>query len=198
MENKTPDKQYWDSLYQNHDTGWDIGYPSPALQAYIDQLTEKNKSILIPGCGNSYEAEYLLRNGFTDVTLVDISPSLTATLESKFAHYLGRQLKIITGDFFDLGGHYDLIFEQTFLSALHPSLRIDYINKMHELLKPAGKLVGMLFSCPFEGGPPFGGSKDEYEKLFKEKFKIKLLEPCYNSIERRKGSEVFFIISPKT
>jgi len=197
MVNKTSDKQYWDSLYQSNDTGWDIGYPSPALKEYIDQLTDKEQSILIPGCGNSYEAKYLLEKGFTNVTLIDISPLLTTSLENKFSRYLDKQLKIITGDFFNLVGQYDLILEQTFLSALDPSLRLNYANKMHELLRPGGTLAGVLFSCPFEGGPPFGGSKDEYEKLFQKKFEIKVLEPCYNSIERRAGNEVFINLKSK-
>ena len=197
MENKTSDQQYWDSLYQTHDTSWDIGYPSPALKEYIDQLTDKNQSILIPGCGNSYEADYLLKQGFTHITLIDISPSLTATLETKFRSYLGKQLNIITGNFFDLSGHYDLILEQTFLSALQPSLRTSYANKMHELLSPGGKLVGVLFSRTFDEGPPFGGSQEEYINLFNQKFEIRILEPCYNSIDRREGTEVFINVKAK-
>lgn len=198
MANKTLDQQYWENLYQSHDTGWDIGYPSPPLKAYIDQLTDRNKAILIPGCGNSYEAEYLLANGFTDVTLVDISPSLTEALRSKFSAYADNQLKVITGNFFDLTGQYDQILEQTFFCALNPSLRKDYARKMHELLKPGGKLAGVMFNCSFEeDGPPFSGSKEEYEQLFKEDFDIRVLEPCYNSIERRAGREVFINITPR-
>lgn len=197
MKNKLSDQQYWNNLYQTQDTAWDIGYPSPALKEYIDQLTDKNQSVLIPGCGNSYEADYLLKQGFTHITLIDISPLLTATLETKFRSYLGKQLNIITGNFFDLAGRYDLILEQTFLSALHPSLRTKYANKMHELLNPGGKLVGVLFNRTFEEGPPFGGSQEEYINLFKEKFEIKTLEPCYNSIDRREGTEVFINVKAK-
>lgn len=194
---QTLDQQFWDSLYQSRDTGWDIGHPSSPLKAYIDQLTGKDRSILIPGCGNSYEAEYLLGKGFTDVTLVDISPSLTAALKNKFSTYIDRQLKVITGNFFDLKGQFDLILEQTFLCALDPSLRKNYALKMHELLKPGGRLTGVLFDCTFEGGPPFSGSKEEYENLFKEKFDIRIMAPCYNSIEKRAGRELFFSIIPK-
>lgn len=87
MTSKKHDGQYWDNLYLNKDTGWDIGYPSPALKEYIDQLSNKDQSILIPGCGNSYEAKYLLEKKFTSVTLIDISPLLTASLEKKFSFF---------------------------------------------------------------------------------------------------------------
>ena len=191
------DPQYWNSLYQQKETRWDIGYPSTPLKEYIDQVTDKNQSILIPGCGNSYEAEYLLQNGFTNITLIDIASLLTAALEKKFNNYLNKELTIITGDFFELSNQYDLIFEQTFFCALDPSLRKSYVKKMYELLKPGGILVGVLFNRSFEGGPPFGGTQKEYEELFKEKFEIIKLEPCYNSIEPRAGSEVFINVKRK-
>jgi SAM-dependent methyltransferase len=185
------DPQYWNNRYQQAETQWDIGYPSTPLKEYIDQVTDKNQSILIPGCGNSYEAEYLLQNGFSNITLIDIASLLTAELEKKFNNYLNKELTIITGDFFELSNQYDLIIEQTFFCALDPALRKSYVKKMHELLKPGGRLVGVLFNRSFEGGPPFGGSQDEYEELFKEKFEIIKLEPCYNSIQPREGAEVF-------
>lgn len=190
MENKAG-QQYWDQLYQSRETRWDIGYPSPPLKEYIDQLKDKQQSILIPGCGNSYEAGYILAKGFTDLTLIDVSPSLTSSLQEKFGHYLGKQLQIITGDFFEHKGQYDLILEQTFFCALPPSSRPAYVQQMHKLLKPGGKLVGVLFNRLFEeAGPPFGGTVEEYKELFQEKFLIEM-EPCYNSIEKRMGSEVF-------
>ncbi|HEX2847637.1 MAG TPA: methyltransferase [Chitinophagaceae bacterium] len=191
METKAG-QQYWDQLYQNKETRWDIGYPSPPLKEYIDQLENKQQSILIPGCGNSYEAGYILARGFTDLTLIDISPSLTSSLEEKFKHYLDKQLQIITGDFFELKGKYDLILEQTFFCALPPSNRYAYMQQMHKLLKPGGKLVGVLFNRLFEeAGPPFGGTVEEYKELFQEKFLIETMELCYNSIEKRMGTEVF-------
>lgn len=191
MENKTA-KQYWDQLYQNKETRWDIGYPSPPLKEYIDQLEDKQQAILIPGCGNSYEAAYLLDNGFTNLTLIDISSSLTSSLENKFRKYLGKQLQIITGDFFELKGKYDLVLEQTFFCALPPASRPAYVQQINNLLNPGGKLVGVLFNRLFEDdGPPFGGTTEEYKELFEEKFSIKTMEPCYNSIEKRAGSEVF-------
>jgi SAM-dependent methyltransferase len=184
---------YWDERYQTEQTSWDIGYISTPLKAYFDQLTNKHLAILIPGCGNSYEAEYLLQQGFTNITLVDISPLLTQKLVGKFNQYLHHQLHIITGDFFAIEGQYDLIIEQTFFCALQPSLRKDYVHKMHELLKPGGKLVGVLFNRTFEGGPPFGGSVEEYKSLFEQKFTLHTLTPCYNSIPPRSGAEVFMI-----
>ncbi len=185
------DENYWSNRYQNNTTGWDIGSISQPLKEYVDQLEDKNISILIPGCGNSYEAEYLLQNGFTNIILIDISALLCKQLEIKLAAYLHNRLEIICQDFFDHKGQYDLILEQTFFCALDPLLRKKYAAKMHELLKPGGKLVGVLFNKNFEGGPPFAGNENEYRQLFQQQFSIVKMEPCYNSVAPRSGSELF-------
>ncbi len=185
------DEAYWSGRYSNHTTGWDIGAVSTPLKEYIDQLQDKNIAILIPGCGNSYEAEYLLQKGFSNITLIDISAVLCNNLEQKLQPYLSSGLKIICADFFELQGQYDLIIEQTFFCALDPTLRRAYLDKMHQLLKPGGKLVGVLFNRSFEGGPPFGGSEKEYCELFQQQFNIAIMKECYNSIAPRKGAELF-------
>lgn len=72
---------------------------------------------------------------------------------------------LICDDFFNHQNQYDLIVEQTFFCALDPKLRNNYIKKIHELLKPKGKLVGLLFNIPLNTThPPFGGN--EYVKQF--------------------------------
>ena len=188
------DQQYWNSRYREESTGWDIGAASPPLVAYFDQLTDKSVSILIPGCGNAHEAEYLLTKGFTNITLVDISPMLITHLKKKFRNEEGKQLQIIQDDFFNITGSFDLIVEQTFFCALRPNHRERYCNKMSELLKPKGKLVGLLFDRMFVSSPPFGGTEAEYVKLFSSHFYIETMGPCTNSIAPRQGSELFFIM----
>lgn len=183
------DLSYWDRQYQKGETPWALRRVSPPLRAYFDQIEDKTREILIPGCGNSYEAGYLLDQGFTSLTLVDISEGLTEKLRSQFVD----TLRVITADFFDLTGQYHLIIEQTFFCALDPSLRPAYIEKTFDLLRPGGKLVGLLFDRDFQGGPPFGGSRDDYEMLLGKRFTIRTLEPCHNSIKPRAGTELFFI-----
>jgi SAM-dependent methyltransferase len=187
------DKQFWNQCYLDGSTGWDLGKVSEPIAAYIDQLTDKNLRILIPGCGNAYEAAYLAEKGFADITLIDIAPELAKKIRQQFEHQ--PAIKVIEGDFFELSGQYDLILEQTFFCALDPALRTDYVEKMYQLLTPGGKIAGVLFDKNFENqGPPFGGSVQEYRKLFENKFRILKLEACYNSAAPRAGSEVFIIL----
>lgn len=189
-------QQFWDEKYQKGLTGWDIGAVSTPIKEYIDQLEDKSIKILIPGGGNSYEAEYLFHNGFSNVYVMDISKEPLKNIKSRIPDFPSSHL--LHQNFFTAEGQYDLIFEQTFFCAISPSKRTDYVNKMHELLKPNGYLVGLLFQIPLnDDHPPFGGNKTEYQNLFKEKFEIDIMETAYNSISPRAGNELFIKMKKK-
>ena len=184
------DQTYWDNQYQANTMGWDLGQVSPPIKAYIETIDNKEAKILIPGCGNTYEAEYLLKQGFTNVTVIDIAPTLVENLKQKFEN--NKNITIILGDFFEHQGNYDYIIEQTFFCALPPIMRQKYVWKMHQLLSNHGKLVGLLFNRDFEVSPPFGGSLKEYEQLFYKAFNFNSISLAGNSMPSRANSELFF------
>jgi SAM-dependent methyltransferase len=197
METDFLSKDYWNNRYAENATAWDIGTVSQPLKTYIDQLVNKEISILIPGGGNGHEAVYLAENGFTNITVVDLSPIALNSLKEIFEHKHIQSIKLICADFFELQGSYDLILEQTFFCALDPKLREDYIRKMSELVGDNGKLVGLLFNTDFKVSPPFGGNISDYQVQFSKHFEILKMEPCFNSISRRAGTELFFMCKLK-
>ncbi|TCK66614.1 thiopurine S-methyltransferase [Winogradskyella wandonensis] len=187
---------YWEERYLKETTGWNIGEISRPLKEYINQLEDKSLSILIPGAGNGYETEYLWLSGFKNVHMLDIARQPLLNFSTRVPNFPKQQL--INDDFFNLEMKFDLILEQTFFCALEPSLRKDYAQKMSSLLRDKGKLSGILFNFELtEQGPPFGGDIKSYKILFEKYFKIKTLEPAYNSIEQRKDKELFFIFEKK-
>ena len=117
-------KNFWENRYSGKDTGWDIGYISTPLKEYIDQLKDKSIKILIPGCGNSYEAEYLLKNGFKNVFVADYALQPLENLKKRIPEFPDTQL--LHKDFFEINEKFDLIIEQTFFCALDPCLREKY------------------------------------------------------------------------
>ena len=188
-------KTYWETRYQNNETGWDTGTITTPLKEYIDQLANKDLKILIPGAGNGYEFDYLIQKGFTNVFVIDIAPSPLESIKKRNPKYSNQ---IVLGDFFELDETFDLILEQTFFCALNPKLRPNYVSKMHQLLRSNGKLVGLLFDFPLtHEGPPFGGSLEAYLKLFSAQFHLKTIEKAYNSIKPRENKELFFIFEAK-
>jgi SAM-dependent methyltransferase len=182
-------EQFWENRWLDNNIGWDLGEVSPPIKSYINQLEDKTIKILIPGCGNAYEAEYLLAKGFNNVFIVEISKTAIKTFKNRCPQFSIDN--IIEDDFFKICGQYDLIIEQTLFCALEPIFRKNYVEQMTKLLKPGGKLVGLLFNRYFSEGPPFGGDFELYKILFSEDFKLETLKPCYNSIEPRQGTELF-------
>ena len=188
---QSPDVKYWNDLYLNNDKPWDMGSASTPLKEYFDQLTNKHLSILIPGAGNAYEAEYLVNAGFTNVFVCDIAPIPLQNLLSRCPQIGVKHL--LEEDFFELKDKkFDLIIEQTFFCAIDPSLREKYFQKVNELLNKNGKLVGVLFNDKLnDNKPPYGGTKEEYQNYFKDLFKVNVYETAYNSIKPRAGRELF-------
>ncbi|MEC5157323.1 methyltransferase domain-containing protein [Chryseobacterium sp. MP_3.2] len=184
------DANYWERKWQNSETGWDLGQSCPAMEAYIEHYQNPEAKILIPGCGNAYEADFLWNLGYRNITVLDFAPKAVDYLLEKFNGKEG--IEVICENFFDHSGSYDLILEQTFFCALPPLMRNNYAHKMHDLLHQKGRLVGVLFNRNFEqNGPPFGGSISEYELIFKNYFQIIKLEKCETSLPARQETEAF-------
>lgn len=187
---KVLNKEFWDERYQNNDIGWDVGEITTPLKEYFDQLEDKTLSVLIPGAGNSYEAEYLHNLGFTNVVVIDIAPTAILKFKERVVGFPERN--IINTNFFEFSGQFDLIIEQTFFCAIDKQLRSTYAEQAHKLLNPKGKIVGLMFSTPLnEDHPPFGGSVNEYKTYFNPLFDVQVMEMAHNSIEPRAGREVF-------
>ena len=176
----------WNQRYISKNTGWDVGKITQPLKEYFDQLHSKNIKILIPGCGNSYEAEYLIKLGFKNVTIVDFSEKALNNFKLRVPEFPDSQM--ICDNFFNIDGNFDLIIEQTFFCAIATNKRNEYARKVHSLLNKNGKLVGLMFNGPmYSDHPPFGGSIKEYKSFFSCLFNYKYFEPEYNTISSKNG-----------
>lgn len=194
------EQQYWTQRYNEQQTGWDIGYPSTPIKEYVDQLKNTSIEILIPGAGNAYEAEYLWKQGFKNVHILDISEVPLKQFKKRNPDFPVSQIH--QADFFEFQGQYDLIIEQTFFCSLVPSneFRNAYSKHMGELLKLTGKLIGVWFDIPLSSDMekrPFGGNKELYISYLSEFLKTITFDRCYNSIPPRQGNELFGIFEKK-
>jgi SAM-dependent methyltransferase len=201
MSNESNESQadFWQLRYEKDSTGWDMGEVSPPLKAYIDQLPKsaKDQAILVAGAGNAYEVGYLHEQGFTNVTLVDFAAAPIQAFAARYPSFptenlIGADFFTLSSTDFRLRGTFDLVLEQTFFCAINPTRRDEYVQQMSALLKPQGKLVGLLFDQKFGNDyPPFGGSADEYRQRFAPYFDIEIMAPCHNSHPARQGNELF-------
>ncbi|MCF6364600.1 MAG: TPMT family class I SAM-dependent methyltransferase [Bacteroidales bacterium] len=189
-------QEYWNNLYKNKTLGWDIGYISPPLKEYFNQIADKNLKILIPGGGSGYEAKYLYKNGFINTFYLDYSELAINNFKTDHPDFPDTQ--IINQDFFEHCNKYDLIIELAFFTSVEPENRKKLANKMYELLNTGGKYVGLFFNHEFKlNKPPYGAIKETYLELIKDLFDVKTFEIAHNSIKPRKGRELFFIFEKK-
>ena len=192
----THDEAYWTARYRENQTQWDAGQITTPLKQYIDQLTDKHQLLLIPGCGFALEAVFLHKIVLKNFHLFDIAEYPLAVFLKKNPSFPSSHL--IHNDFFNLDVKFDLIIEQTFFCALHPSQRSIYCQKMKDLLTRSGRLIGVLFEDElFSDHPPYGGDRVEYIQHFEPYFEFKVFERCYNSIKPRENRELFINLLPK-
>ncbi|KAI1135623.1 S-adenosyl-L-methionine-dependent methyltransferase [Hypoxylon sp. FL0543] len=141
---------------------------------------------LVPGCGKGYDVVMLALHGF-NVYGLDVSRKAVETAQEYAATELREpsaynfafeddylelspgSLKFIEGDFFktdwekeiEIDGFqgFDLIYDYTFLCALHPGMRKDWACRMSDLLAQNGVLACLEFPLYKEltaPGPPWG------------------------------------------
>lgn len=190
------DEKYWTNRYHNSQTGWDVGEITTPLKKYFHGLLNKELRILIPGAGNGYEAAYLHSQGFKNVYMLDLSQVPLQQFAAHNPHFPAEHL--LEGDFFDLSDTFDLMVEQTFFCALDPALRPAYVRQAAAVLKPGGRLAGLLFDAPLnDDQPPFGGNREQYLPLFEPHFRIHKFERAYNSIAPRAGMELWIELVKK-
>ena len=135
------EEEFWENRWKNQETGWDMGSISAPLKAYFDQLEDKSLKILIPGCGNAYEAQYLWENGFSNVFVMDISKTALESFSRRFKTFPNDQM--LLEDFFQHQGKYhsgDFIgFGLLECSNCHHKTEISHYSEVIDCSECGGK-----------------------------------------------------------
>ena len=199
------DAEYWNHRYKNQRTGWDIGHANHGLVEEVKSRFPKSTKILIPGAGRAHEAEALWQAGFLNTYVCDWAQEAFTDLRTSkvlakaFSSTEDINARLIVEDFFKVEDAFDLILEQTFFCAIDPSKRESYVEQAFSLLKPVGKWMGIFFDCHFPTeGPPFGGDKETYVRLFSKRFEVVELNRFDRSIVPRQGKELLGLMYCKS
>lgn len=79
----------------------------------------------------------------------------------------------------DLGGQFDVVYDYTFLCALHPTLRTKWAARMADLVKPNAFLIALMFPlAEYPDGPPYSMTTELYEELLSDKFEKVFMRDC--------------------
>jgi SAM-dependent methyltransferase len=173
----------WDDHYQRNDTPWDKGAPAPPLLEWLAQPGHfLAGDVLVPGCGFGHDVRAIAAAGRpATICGLDVSPAALARARQQPA--VGAE-SYLEADLFnlppELRGRFDWVFEHTCFCAIDPARRPEYVDAVAAALRPGGRLLAIFYLTPWHhgesappgGGPPFGATKDELDRLFAPRFDL--------------------------
>lgn len=177
---------FWDERFERGFMPWDQAGVPEAFRSFAER--HRGSAVLIPGCGSAYEAVLLARLG-NPVRAIDFSPAAVAAAQQQ----LGEQYALLVeqADFFTYEPPFKphWIYERAFLCALPLARRIDYAQRMADLLPAGALLAGFYFIGATPKGPPFGIERAELNALLTPYFDLVEDEAVNDSIAVFAGRE---------
>jgi SAM-dependent methyltransferase len=161
---------FWNQRYASGETPWTLHAIPAALCSFVKRRRRRG-TVLIPGCGTDLEVFQFFQTAGFEVTAIDFSSVAVAQTRKALRNFDGQ---IIRGDFFkfDFQNRFDLIYERTFLCALHPRRWSQYAKRVAQLLRPRGKLAGIFFYGKEPEPPPYPLSEARAAQIFGKYFRL--------------------------
>ncbi|PMG20951.1 thiopurine S-methyltransferase [Vibrio splendidus] len=182
--------EFWHNKWAANQIGFHLEDVNPLLIEFWKKTEPSyEKNVFVPLCGKSEDLIWLATK-HSDVQGVELSqiavraffsehlytPTVTQ-INGQHELYQFDELNVYTGDYFSAPIQpVDIIYDRASLVALPAEMRVQYIERLKQLLKPGGKilLVTLDYDQSEMAGPPFSVPKLEIDKLFAG-YKITLL-----------------------
>ena len=188
---------FWNQRYAAGETPWVLQEIPLTLRAFLQRSGARGR-VLIPGCGTDHRVVQAFADAGFKITAIDFSPVAIAETKKALGNFRSkckprrREIaKIIRADFFksDFGGHFDLVYERTFLCALHPHRWAQYAKRVAQLLRPGGKLIGIFFYGTETDPPPFPINQTAAVEIFGKYFRLVRDRKVFDSVPMFAGME---------
>lgn len=155
-------EDFWESRFKDSRTPWERGEMNPAFTAWRASGALAPCRILVPGAGRSPEPAAMLAQGF-DVQAIDLADSAVAFQSRAIGAARVAQADVTT---WMPDAPFDVIYDQTCLCALPPSLWAAYEAQLRRWLRPGGRLFVLFMQTGRAGGPPFDCPVADMRRLF--------------------------------
>ncbi|MEZ8610886.1 thiopurine S-methyltransferase [Vibrio sp. 10N.222.51.C8] len=182
--------EFWHNKWAANQIGFHLEDVNPLLIKFWENTEPSyEKSVFVPLCGKSEDLIWLASK-HEEVQGVELSqiavraffsehfytPTVTQ-ISGQHELYQFDELSVYTGDYFTAPIQpVDIIYDRASLVALPEEVRVQYVERLKQLLKPGGKilLVTLDYDQNEMAGPPFSVPKLEIAQLFAG-YKITLL-----------------------
>lgn len=155
-ETMSADARRYDSFYRGDSplrdaaghalVPWDVGTPQPELIG-LEESGQITGSVLDAGCGTADNAFFLHGRGHR-VTGFDASPTAVAQAQAR-ARAQGADITFTVADATEPTGlteQFDTVLDSALYHCIDSSRRQSYIDSLHRLCRPGGRLHLMCFS----------------------------------------------------
>ena len=148
-------KTHWETIYQTKnitDVGWYQSKPITSLKFISELDLKKDAKIIDIGAGESYLVDYLLADGFSDLTILDISEEALDHTRLRLGKKV-ENLKWINADIsnFIPEEKYDLWHDRAAFHFLTEETQVqNYLKTLENSINPGGYVILGTFS---EKGP---------------------------------------------
>jgi hypothetical protein len=175
---------FWETFYQANNRPWQAQGTPQRLQEHLEWLSDRwgAARVLIPGCGYPNELQ-AISAAAKDVVAIDFSATAVQQAKAAFAS-IAHKIHCVDFFNFDLQAllpelttpQIDVVYERAFLCALPHRARAAYAERMAQLIRPQGVLIG-YFYLRTDGelkGPPYAMRFGELQKLLGVSFRCEL------------------------
>lgn len=176
-------KQHWETIYTNkklQEVSWYQAIPETSLNFLKEARLPKDACIVDIGGGDSFFTDYLLNEGFTNLTVVDISARALERAKERLGDKADA-VKWIVADASALKLDEPVDFwhdRAAFHFLIHEQEIENYVSGLNKAVKPGGTVVIGTFS---ESGPAKCSGIEI--KQYSESSMTELLEPSLEKIK---------------
>lgn len=150
MENNL--KDHWEHIYttkQPHEVSWTQETPTTSIGLIKELNLSKDASIIDVGGGDSYLVDYLLKEGYTNLTVLDISAAAIERAKERLQSDANK-VKWVVSDILDFSPdtNYTLWHDR---ASFHFQITEDAINQYLSILKKATEGYAIVGGFSTEG-----------------------------------------------
>jgi 2-polyprenyl-3-methyl-5-hydroxy-6-metoxy-1,4-benzoquinol methylase len=173
-------KEHWNTIYQNkepNEVSWFQKKPTISIDLINNLSIEKTASIIDVGGGDSLLVDYLLKQGYTNITVLDISEKAIAKAKDRLGNK-AEKVKWIVSDILDFKSenNFDVWHDRAAFHFITTQKGIkQYFKGLEKYVTSNGSVILGTFSktgpekC--SGIPITQYSEESIEALFKPLFK---------------------------
>lgn len=143
--------KHWEDIYESkqlNEVSWYQSKPQTSLELIQGLAKNKNANIIDVGGGDGLLVDHLLKQGFQNITVLDISSKAIDRAKTRLGK-MANQVKWIVSDVvnFKPNEKYDIWHDRAAFHFLTDSNDIKhYVKNAHSALKPDGKMIVGTFS----------------------------------------------------